>query len=227
MTLVTHCNDFCHVLNLQLNTIFTTLYMLEKNCSVIILSGGKSERMNFPKPYLMIDGMTFLDKIIDTYFTLGVETICVVMNEEFCKDEWGLFLQKSKNKITLTKNENPMLGRFHSLKLGLKKILNDDFCFIQNIDNPFVNSQVILELWNNRREDGFVSPVYKNYGGHPILISKKIIQQLDELNDGDLNLKEVLRLYSKTTVEVNDETVLMNINTPEEYLHFVKDKITA
>jgi molybdenum cofactor cytidylyltransferase len=227
MTLVTHCDDFCHVLNLHLNTIFTSLYMLEKNCAVIILCGGKSQRMNFPKPYLNIDGVTFIDKIIDTYFTQGIETICVVMNEEFCKDEWEYFLEKSKDKIMLIKNENPILGRFHSLKLGLKKVLDNDFCFIQNIDNPFVNNNLILNLWKNRNEDGFVSPLFNGNGGHPILISKKIIQQLDEMRDEDLNLKEVLKKFPKTVVEVDDETILMNINTPEQYQHFVQDNITA
>lgn len=193
--------------------------------SAVILAGGNSERMGFPKAYLHVYGKTFLEKIIDKYHAVGIREIVVVMNSDFCNDRWKQNLIKVSSKIKLVKNKNPKLGRFYSLKLGLKNVIDSDFCFIQNIDNPFVNKNVIEKLWKNKNSDGYVSPTFKGKGGHPILISKTIIQQLNEMKDEDLNLKEVLKKFSKTEVEVDDETVLININTPEEYRTFVQDKI--
>lgn len=226
MTFITHCNDFCHVLFFTMNILLQHVIMCKRNSSVIILSGGKSERMRFPKAYLYIDGRTFLEKIVDEYFDAEIDEIIVVMNEEFCVGNWKQIFDKLSSKIEIIKNKNPEQGRFHSLKLGLKKVGNN-FCFIQNIDNPFVNKNVILSLWNNRIENGYTSPIYKDKGGHPILISKNVIQQLNDMEDEDLNLKIILKSFNKMEVAMDDETVLMNINTPKEYHTFIQGEINV
>ena len=112
---------------------------MEATTGVLILAGGKSERMIFPKPYLLFEGETFLKKIVEEYHNAGIKSICVIINEEFCKGKFEKFIDEVESKTIIIKNPNPELGRFHSLKLGLANILNLDFCFIQNIDNPFVN----------------------------------------------------------------------------------------
>ena len=66
--------------------------------SALILAGGKSERMTHPKPWLMLDGQTFAEKIIDTYISAGIEKIVLVINKEFCGNEWQNTLQKIKAK---------------------------------------------------------------------------------------------------------------------------------
>ncbi|MFI5221835.1 MAG: NTP transferase domain-containing protein [Bacteroidia bacterium] len=199
--------------------------MKKITCAVIILAGGKSERMNFPKPFLDFDGRTFMEKISDEYFEAGISKIVLVLNEEFTKGKWRKYLDKTLPVFDVVENSNPQMGRFHSLKLGLKKVKEDDFCFIQNIDNPFVTKNVILNLWNHKFEDGFVSPVFKGQGGHPVLISKNVIQALDQLKDEDVILKEKLKEFPKKELEVQDEAVLININTREEYRTFVHDEI--
>ena len=201
--------------------------MKKQSCSVIILAGGKSSRMNFPKPYLHLDETTFLGKISDVYHQGGVSKIILVLNSEFCDGKWGNIFEKHQSKFTtVIRNDNPELGRFHSLKLGLKPILDDDFCFIQNVDSPFIHPEVIHELWKSRSADGYTSPVFQGRGGHPILLSKHIIHEINTMQEGDFSLKKILSAYKKNEVQMEDDKVLLNVNTQQDYLKLM-DKTLA
>ena len=197
---------------------------MEGTFGVLILAGGKSERMVFPKPYLLFEGKTFLKKIVEEYYNSGIKNIYVVINEEFCKGEYEKYIDEVKSKVTIIKNTDPELGRFHSVKLGIKKMLNSDFCFIQNIDNPFVNVELIESLMESRNSVGYTSPIYKGRKGHPILVSKKFIQHLNDLPDRNFNLKNILSSFPKSEVEVDNGSILININTPDDYKEHIEKK---
>ncbi len=184
---------------------------------VIILAGGKSERMVFPKPYLLFEGQTFLNKIVEEYYSAGITSIYVVLNDNFCKGEWEKYIFQVKSHAEIIKNPNPELGRFHSLKLGIEKMLDFEYCFIQNIDNPFVNKALINSLMDNVNPEGYTSPVFMGKFGHPVIISKNIIQHLNNLPDGDVNLKNILSGFPRLGVQVNNDNILININTAEDY----------
>lgn len=192
---------------------------------VIILAGGKSDRMFFPKAYLLYEGETFLKKIIDEYYYSGIKHIYVVLNENFCNGKWTKFIDEIKLKATIIKNANPEFGRFHSLKLGIKKMLNDssaitgglEFCFIQNVDNPFVNKEIIKKLMSSRNSEGYTSPQFMGKNGHPVLISKKIIEHINNLPDENFNLRTILSGFKKRQIQVNNDNILININTADDY----------
>ncbi len=191
--------------------------MIKGEFGVLILAGGKSERMNYPKAFLLVEGKTFLKKIVDEYYNAGVKNICVVLNSDFCNAEWEKYVEPVKLRATIIKNSESELGRFHSLKLGIKKMLNLDFCFIQNIDNPLVSKDVIKSLIGSSNSDGYSSPKFLKKNGHPVLISKKIIYYLDNLPDGNFNLRTILSEFIKQEVEVKSNTILLNINTIDDY----------
>jgi CTP:molybdopterin cytidylyltransferase MocA len=92
---------------------------MSSKTGVLILAGGKSERMIFPKAYLLFNGKTFLKKIIEEYYEAGIKNIYVVLNDDFCNGEWEKYIDEVKSIVTIIKNPNPELGRFHSLKLGI------------------------------------------------------------------------------------------------------------
>lgn len=194
---------------------------MEGEFGVLIIAGGKSERMNFPKAYLLCNGKTFLKKIVDEYFDAGVKNICVVLNSDFCIGKWGKYVDQIKSKATIIKNPDAGLGRFHSLKLGIKKMMNQQFCFIQNIDNPFVSKDVIVSLVGSSNSDGYSSPKFQGRNGHPVLISKKIIHYLNELTEEDLNLRDILSGFPRSEAPVNNDAIFININTMEEYKKYI------
>src|ERR1035437_7996379 len=165
-----------------------------KVCSkgVIILSGGYSSRMNYPKPYLMYGDKTFLQHIVESYVNVGFKNIIAVMNNDFCSKEWNSFLNPIKQHATIIVNTHPERGRLYSLKLAASEMKDVDYCFIQNVDNPFLTEKTIYKLWVNRNENGYTTPVFKGKGGHPVLISNAIIKNILSLYSYDKTLKEVL-----------------------------------
>ena len=112
--------------------------------------------------------------------------------------------------------------RFYSVKLGLEALNKKQFCFIQNVDNPFIN-QRLLELLFVAKGDSFYNvPFYKDKGGHPILINNTIINSIVNTAENDLNLKSVLLTFNKKKIQVNDKTILYNINNKQEYNRLFK-----
>ncbi|HEX7412879.1 MAG TPA: NTP transferase domain-containing protein [Bacteroidia bacterium] len=187
------------------------------DCRVLILGGGKSERMNSPKPFLKYGNRAFIEKIIGEFSTCNFSEIVVVLNHELLGAVNEENVSKISGKCIVVKNDNPEMGRYHSIKLGINKIIGADFCFIHNVDNPFVSSSLIKELYKNRNENGYTLPVYKDRGGHPVLLSKKIIETIHEDILTLATLKDVLKNFNRKELVVNDERILININTPEEY----------
>ena len=192
---------------------------MQKNCSVVILAAGYSSRMGQLKFALTLsDGTTFIERIVKQYLRFGCEEIVVVVNKE------GLnYLDKSnlkeENNYLIALNEYPERERFYSLKTGLLKLKNPKHVFIQNVDNPFVNSKVLDALYINRAEADFVKPMFKNKGGHPILITNKIVKDIILQKDYSIHLNNFLKSYLCKEVEVGDENILIDINTIDEYLN--------
>ena len=190
---------------------------MDKNFSAIILAAGKSERLGFPKLSLRFDkDFTFIERIANQYKEFGCEEIIVIVNEIGKQYIIKNKLQFPENtKIIL--NKYPDWHRFYSLKIGVKSLSNMTPVFIHNADNPFVNHQVLNELANNIINADYINPEYEGKGGHPIFISEKIVQYIINESEDQLHFKEFLNQYKKLKVPVEDENVLVNINTLEEY----------
>ncbi|MBI4930774.1 MAG: NTP transferase domain-containing protein [Bacteroidetes bacterium] len=194
---------------------------MEETYGVVILAGGKSERMNFPKVFLDFNGETFLQKITETYFNADIKNICVVINKEYSEGEWKKQIESVKPFVSEIVKTDSNFGRFHSLKLGINKMLSCDFVFIQNADNPFVDKEIIERLMKNRYSLGYTQLFYQARKGHPVLISKKIIRLISATQGSEHNLRDILAEFPKIDVEVNDKRVLANINMKEDYEKYI------
>ena len=190
--------------------------------SVVILAAGQSTRMGRPKFALKFDeNLTFLEKIITEYNSFGCRQIIVVLNEE-----GESYLKENPIKlfgnITIVTNSHPEWERFYSIKIGLKHLDESSCAFIHNVDNPFVNKQVLKSLQGEMAEIDYLVPCFKGRGGHPVLLSKKMIKHIIAEKNPDLNFRDFLKRYAKKVVEVRDERVLVNVNTGEDYKRLKK-----
>lgn len=198
---------------------------MKNNVGALILAGGKSERMVFPKPYLLYNGKTFIENITEGYFNADIKQIVLVIRDEFCSGKWEYSFQEIKPFVAITEKLISDKGRFYSLKKGLRHFQEAEFCFVHNVDNPFIDKATIQSLWENKNEDGYTKAIHNKEGGHPLLLSKKIIQRINNMDDGDYNLKNILNEYSCKIAEVISGEILLNINTPadyEKYIHPLK-----
>lgn len=186
--------------------------------SVVILAAGNSSRMSSPKPFLPFDAeRNFMEKIIDAYIAAGINDFVVVINENM---ERRLRLILSMNykpyDIELVVNRYPEKGRFYSVQLGLKMVKNGS-CFIQNIDNPFTTNGLLLNMMGMVTDDNCIIPAFNNKEGHPVLLSKGILEDLVLLKGDEHNLRTELNRFPKVKMDWPFEDILANINTREDY----------
>ena len=189
-----------------------------QNSAVVILAAGFSGRMGVPKLSLPFDkNQTFTEKIITTYLTAGCKNIVLVVNRQGIK---GLKQQKdflTKCNVSVVLNAFPERERFYSLQTGLK--LPDEFraVFVQDIDNPFVHPEWLQKLADAFKPGAFVVPHHNGHGGHPVLLSGKIVRDIQTFKSYRKNLRDFLQAYPKIDCPVEDEKILVNINSPAEY----------
>ena len=185
------------------------------NTSVVILAAGNSSRMGSPKAFLEWNqGKTFLEKIVEVYLKFGCKEVIVVLNEETNQ----IFFEKNlaiSSQIKIAVNKHVDYGRLYSIQCGITQLENS-YCFIQNIDNPFVEVDLLNELYNLKEENSFVLPVFNGKGGHPVLLSQEIIDFIKKADIKIEKLNEILRLFKRVELPWDNENILNNINTPED-----------
>lgn len=197
---------------------------MDNTFSTIILASGLSERMGQSKALLKWNqSTTFIEQIINEFLKAGSDSVICMINEitePFCKK---LIVSQ---RVRFIVNHHPDWGRFYSIKTGLNEVKDSRFCFIHNVDNPFVGIETIDKLLAKRNTEAWCSPVYINKGGHPVLLPNSIIKKITQVNDLNLNLIDILNLYPKIKVELNNDTILRNINTPEDYNKYFETSIS-
>jgi len=195
-----------------------------KGIAAIILAGGESRRMDQPKAFLQFDkNRTFVERITDEYLIAGIKNIILVINAFALNSENENILSHLEKKIKIVFNRNPEKGRLYSINLGLTEAHKVKGCFIQNVDNPFVNSRLLKKMIPLLKTDSYVSPTYNNKGGHPILISKSIFETISTGNDTSISLRNKLKEFNRIKI-LAKEQVLININTLEEYSKYFSEK---
>lgn len=195
--------------------------MMNKNkntadtCPAIILSAGFSERMGQPKALLKWNrSTTFIEKIINEFCSFNCNPVICVINKSIEPDCRRLRLP---SRVKFIINEHPESGRFSSVRTGINEITEADFCFIHNVDNPFVNRDVISRLFALRDPGAWCSPVYAGKGGHPVLIPSSVIGEIAGTHDLTTTLADILNSFPRINMEMPDDTLLRNINTRDDY----------
>jgi molybdenum cofactor cytidylyltransferase len=192
--------------------------------SVIILAAGHSVRMGSPKALLVWKDKkySFLEKIIDEYLNAGIANIIVVVQDTLAStlnSNYPAIVEKS----ILIINYQPDMGRLFSIWLGLSNVKPNQNIFIQNVDNPFINSQFIRDMIRRKPTKGYLKPVYENHGGHPVLLSKEIVPQLFKVIFNFDDFKSSLQQFRLKTFYHNLPLIHTNINTPDDYNKLIKN----
>lgn len=193
--------------------------------SAIILAGGKSRRMNYPKPFLPFNHYhNFLEKIVSLYFKSGCSRIVTAINQRF-REKYPGEIIKAGNFSSIINIPDPSMGRTFSLKSALKAINDANPVFIHNVDSPFVKGHTIKTLCGALPDEGYVSPLYKGQSGHPIIISNSLQRKIMEAGN-DQPLRSILKGEKRKNIKVSDAAVLENINTIEKYFESMDPEYT-
>ncbi|MCF6240167.1 MAG: NTP transferase domain-containing protein [Bacteroidales bacterium] len=185
--------------------------------SVIVLAGGFSSRMKTPKFLLKFNKeTTFIEEIVQKYIKhRQCKQLIIIVNHVYAHLLNFDILDKDNVKIVL--NKYPEKERFYSIQLGLSALSNREKVFIHNADNPFISYKTLDCLIQSIKSHDFAVPTYNRKGGHPILLSQKVVYDIIAEKNGKQNLRIYLKKYHRLNVPVEDANILVNINSPENY----------
>ncbi len=174
----------------------------------IILAGGYSSRAQTNKMMLRFNGkplilhtvlslLPFVDhlKIVTGFYDLDIRTAL-----------------KNMPEIEVTNNPHYDKGMFSSVLWGVKNI--DCDIFIIPGDCPFVKRETMLALKNGKGE--LRVPVYQGETGHPLFISRGLVNQLKK-EPVDYNLKAFRNRFNYEIINTDDKNILNDIDTINDY----------
>lgn len=193
-----------------------------KRVAGLILAAGKSERMGSPKPLLQIRGESFLEYIVNQARQSNLIELKIVLGHEADKVLGALPQLQSEVII----NPDYDQGQLSSLIKGLQAVEESsvDGVMLFLVDHPFVTSQLINSLlqWYSRRPLPIVIPTFRRRRGHPIIFGRQLFSELVNA-PLDQGAAVVVRNHQSDIlhVEVEDQGILIDIDTPEAYQEYV------
>jgi molybdenum cofactor cytidylyltransferase len=190
----------------------------ENNVATIVLAAGYSSRTGSAfKPLLKLGGFTVLERALMSHLDAGIRDVRVVVG--YRGDE----VMEAVGHLGVRAVINPNFdkGMFSSVQAGVATLETDVRAFfIMPVDIPLVDPSTILTVLENytRNCRGITYPLYKGRRGHPPLIARKYISEIMESPAPD-GLRGILNSHEAEAcdVEVDDEAVLLDIDTLEDY----------
>ena len=185
---------------------------LENKLCGVILSGGKSRRMGFPKHKLLLpNGLTYIDSI---YMEL----------KKFCKNivvSGDVSLPGTETIKDIKKNHGPIGGIFSVLESGIS-----NYYFFVSCDNPFFKhktSRPLLKSFKKKPSSSFHfyrDEKTKQNHFFPCIINKNIQFHIKtNILKNKLSIHSLLDESDYTCVNINNEIkkTITNVNTPKQF----------
>ncbi len=182
--------------------------------NAIIMASGFSRRMGRNKLMLLYNGKPLIDNVIDHIEGSGLEIFLVSGNEEV--------LERGRlRNINTIYNSKADEGQSESVKAGILNSPECDAYMFFSGDQPLLDEDTIRLLTETSLENpGFIIvPVFKGRKGAPVIFPKRFREELLELK-GDTGGREVIKNNpgSVLLVDVKDDSMLMDIDTKEDYM---------
>ncbi|BBE29996.1 hypothetical protein OSSY52_01370 [Tepiditoga spiralis] len=180
----------------------------------VILAGGYSKRTGVMKMSLKLNSKTVIQHTVESMINV-CENIIVVCGY---KAEEVYDLVKSYKKVQVYYNKNYPKGMFTSVKEGIKHVKNDRF-FLTPGDYPKLNKNIYETLL--KYKENIVIPAFGNKKGHPVLMNSSLISDI-LLEPDTLSLNYFINKREYRIVEINDDSIINDIDTLEDYENIKK-----
>lgn len=196
----------------------------DPNYCGIILAAGASTRMGsnkglLPWPPGNTGGHTFLSSAISSIKVVTQSVVVVV--------------GRSRNQLEPTAtswaaqvavNPEPERGHFSSMQIGLQKLvaLGCDTAIITPVDRPPLaerHLEALRRAYEQSSDDAWAMiPTHNGKNGHPMIAGPQLIAALLRARV-ESNAHQVMSEHADhlSYLELDDPTVTLNVNTPEEY----------
>ncbi|HLA42179.1 MAG TPA: nucleotidyltransferase family protein, partial [Aggregatilineales bacterium] len=189
----------------------------------IVLAGGLSSRMGQSKPLLQWGKQTVIEAIAQRLLPLRLADTVIVLG--YRAGDVQRVLRNSGVRTVY----NPAFASgemLSSLKAGINALDNSiSACLVFLGDQPQINARIVHDVLLAYAEGKgtIVAPSFNMRRGHPILIDRRYWREILDLPDGGAP-RDVINAYSDQTayVTTKDDSILRDMDTPEEYQQALK-----
>jgi molybdenum cofactor cytidylyltransferase len=179
------------------------------NIEAIIPAAGYSSRAGGYKPLMGLCGRTVIQRCLDGMYGIcsriivvggyGIEKLAAALN--------------GYTDVVLIENPRYPEGMFTSIKAGLQAARGDRI-FITPADHPLIRRETYQALLGCGED--IVVPTFHGSPGHPALIASDMVPSILEAPD-TYNLRDFITQHGFKTMEVDDEAILLDLDTPADY----------
>ncbi len=193
--------------------------------AALILAAGCSMRMGQFKPLLPIAGTAVIAHVISMFRAAGIERVSVVTG--YCAEQIDPVV--GRLGATVVHNPDYQQGMYSSIQAGINAYADAqvpavDACFLLPVDIPLVRPESIAALAHAfaARRAPLTYPRFNRRRGHPPLVSNALFAEI-LAGKGESGLRELLRRHQPDSADVDvlDEGVLLDMDTPEDYAQLV------
>ena len=196
--------------------------MKSNRFSAVILAAGFSSRMGEFKPLLPLGDRTLLEQVVTLFEETGIQDICVVIGHHHTRMCPVVENLRARSVF----NPNYRKDMFSSVVSGITTLAPEtEAFFIMPVDIPLVRRATIEHLLNAYQESKghLLYPAFKGSRGHPPLIPFAYAKDIIEWKGkGGLNGALTHVASCVFEVDVPDEHILFDIDTPEDYQQLLK-----
>lgn len=196
--------------------------------SAILLAAGVSRRMGTLKALLDWQGRPLIIHQIISLREAGADEVIVVLGHRADELQARIGVNRevyNLGKVRCVINEDYARGKTTSIKTGLWALgpSADPHAAILmlNVDQPRSAEVIGQTLSAHRNVEGRIItiPTYHGKGGHPIIVSRSLYDELIAIEEQTQGMKAVTERHRSATqrVELDAAELLWDVNTPEQY----------
>ncbi|MHB8771843.1 MAG: nucleotidyltransferase family protein [Syntrophales bacterium] len=185
--------------------------------SALILSAGRSSRMEEFKPLLPLGGETLFERVIRLFRQAGIDDVTAVLGHR----AESLIPLVERCGVRSVINERYDEGMFSSLRAGVLALdPGRRGFFLLPVDIPLVRPETLRALMAAFRAGtaDVCRPCFRGRYGHPPLIATELIPAIAGF-DGAGGLRTLLDGWQGRTaaVAVEDPGILVDVDTRDDY----------
>lgn len=183
----------------------------------VVPSCGASKRMGRDKGLLEVEGRTFLRRTVETLAGGGCDPVLVVVAE----GETALAAEASAAGAVVLLNPDPGDGPITSLRIALAALDGSVAGVVYlPVDHPMVRPDTVRHLIGEARSSTapLTVPLHDAKRGHPAVFGRALFAELsDPTLQGGAKTVVHRHLSQARLVDVEDEGVVIDIDTPDAY----------
>lgn len=190
---------------------------------VILLAAGASTRLGKPKQLLQFQGETLLRRSVKTALTVSNRVIVTLGSRiEILRKEI------EDLPVEIVENKDWATGMSGSIKVGLKKFLDDadkvKAVIVMVCDQPFVNEKLLEKIITKFQETDspIVACEYQNALGVPTLFHRKLFPELLAL-DAQTGAKQLIKKYRAQTAAISFPEGAFDVDTLADYKNLMEN----